>query len=154
GRLRQVLSGPDMPPGHGNQIARFGGDEFLLLLNDITHAGEAARIADRLLHALSLPCRIHGREVNTPASIGIVSSEQGIEDAETLVRNAGLAMYEAKRAGRARAVPFNDTMHAQLARHMSLESGLRQALGTSQLSLVYQPIVDLDTGRRSSVEAL
>jgi EAL domain-containing protein (putative c-di-GMP-specific phosphodiesterase class I) len=71
-----------------------------------------------------------------------------------MVRNADLAMYEAKRAGRARAVAFNEAMHSRLARHLTLESGLRQALGTDQLSLVYQPIVDLDTGRRSSVEAL
>lgn len=154
GRLRQSLRDPRARPETGNQIARFGGDEFLLLLDDIEDAEEAARIAERVLGALALPCSIHGREVSTPASIGIVSSTQGAADAETVLRNADLAMYAAKRAGRARAVPFEDAMHSRLARDLMIESGLRQALGTSQLSLVYQPIVDLDTGRRSSVEAL
>ncbi|MEJ0100572.1 MAG: EAL domain-containing protein [Pseudomonadota bacterium] len=154
GRMRQSLRDPVAHGAFTNQLARFGGDEFLLLLDDIERPEDAARIAQRVLNALARPCSIHGREVSTQASIGIVSSGQGLEDAETLVRNADLAMYEAKRAGRACAVPFNDAMHTRLARHLMLETGLRQALGTSQLSLVYQPIVDLDSGRRSSVEAL
>ncbi len=154
GRLRQSLHNPAALPGAGHQIARFGGDEFLLLLDDIEDADEAARVADRLLGALSRPCHIHGRDVNATASIGIVSSSVGLADAETVVRNADLAMYEAKGAGRGCAVPFKDAMYERLARDLLVESGLREALGTSQLSLVYQPIVDLDTGRRSSVEAL
>jgi len=154
GRLRESLHGGATAAGCGNQIARFGGDEFLMLLNDVERAADAVLVAERLLTALSQPCRIHGREVGTPASIGVVASGQAVEDAATLVRNADLAMYEAKRAGRGCAVLFNDAMHARLARHLTIESGLREALGTSQLSLVYQPIVDLETGRRSSVEAL
>ena len=71
-----------------------------------------------------------------------------------MVRNADLAMYEAKRAGRACAVFFTDAMHTRLTRNLTIETSLREALGTSQLSLVYQPIVELDTGRRASVEAL
>jgi diguanylate cyclase (GGDEF)-like protein/PAS domain S-box-containing protein len=153
-RLRKSLRNSDTAPSSNNQIARFGGDEFLLLLNDIDRTEDAARIADRLLIALSQPYRIHGREVHTTASVGIVSSEHGSEDAETVVRNADLAMYEAKRAGRACAVFFTDAMHTRLARNLTIESSLRAALGTTQLSLVYQPIVELDTGRRSSVEAL
>ena len=153
-RLRKTLRTSDTALDSGNQIARFGGDEFLLLLNDIERTEDAARIADRLLVALSQPYRIRGREVHTTASVGIVSSENGIEDAETIVRNADLAMYEAKRAGRACSVFFNDAMHTRLARNLTIETSLRQALGTEQLTLVYQPIVELDTGRRSSVEAL
>jgi EAL domain-containing protein (putative c-di-GMP-specific phosphodiesterase class I) len=97
---------------------------------------------------------VHGRDVHSTASVGIVTSVTGEEDAETVVRNADLAMYEAKRAGRACSVFFNEEMHTRLTRNLTIESGLREALGTSQLSLVYQPIVELDTGRRSSVEAL
>ena len=63
-------------------------------------------------------------------------------------------MYEAKRAGRACSVFFNDAMHTRLARNLTIETSLREALGTNQLSLVYQPIVELDSGKRSSVEAL
>ncbi len=153
-RMHQSLRDPAMRGASGNQLARFGGDEFLMLLDDIELAEDAARVADRVLGVLARPCSIHGREVSTQASIGIVSSEHDLADAETMVRNADLAMYEAKRAGRACAVPFNNAMHVRLERDLMLESGLRQALGTGQLSLVYQPIVDLDTGRRSSVEAL
>jgi diguanylate cyclase (GGDEF)-like protein/PAS domain S-box-containing protein len=153
-RLRRTLRNADTSPRSTNEIARFGGDEFLLLLNDVERSDDAARIAGRLLVALSEPYKIHGRDVHTTASIGIVSSEHCLEEAETIVRNADLAMYEAKRAGRACSVFFNDAMHTRLARNLTIETSLREALGTSQLSLVYQPIVELDTGRRSSVEAL
>jgi diguanylate cyclase (GGDEF)-like protein/PAS domain S-box-containing protein len=154
GRLRRTLRNSDSSPESGNEIARFGGDEFLLLLNDVERTEDAARIADRLLLSLSQPYKIHGRDVHTTASVGIVSSEHCMEDAETVVRNADLAMYEAKRAGRACSVFFNDAMHTRLARNLTIETSLREALGTDQLKLVYQPIVELDTGKRSSVEAL
>jgi diguanylate cyclase (GGDEF)-like protein/PAS domain S-box-containing protein len=153
-RLRRSLRTSDSEASTGNQIARFGGDEFLLLLNDIERVEDAGRIADRLLVALSQPYRVHGRDVHSTASVGIVTSQTGEEDAATVVRNADLAMYEAKRAGRACSVFFNDGMHARLTRNLTIESSLREALGTPQLTLVYQPIVELDTGRRSSVEAL
>jgi diguanylate cyclase (GGDEF)-like protein/PAS domain S-box-containing protein len=153
-RLRRSLRNSDSARGSENQIARFGGDEFMLLLNDIERPEDAGRIAERLLQALSQPYRIHGRDVHSTASVGIVASDSGSEDAETVVRNADLAMYEAKRAGRACSVFFTDAMHTRLTRNLTIETSLREALGTSQLSLVYQPIVELDTGRRSSVEAL
>jgi diguanylate cyclase (GGDEF)-like protein/PAS domain S-box-containing protein len=153
-RLRRSLRNSDSARGSGNQIARFGGDEFMLLVNDIERPEDAGRIAERLLVALSQPYRIHGRDVHSTASVGIVASDSGSEDAETVVRNADLAMYEAKRAGRACSVFYTEAMHTRLARNLTIETGLREALGTSQLSLVYQPIVELDTGKRSSVEAL
>lgn len=153
-RLRRSMRNSDGAPGSGNQIARFGGDEFLILLNDIERLEDAGRIADRLLQSLSQAYRIHGRDVHSTASVGIVVSETGVEDAATVVRNADLAMYEAKRAGRACSVYFTDAMHTRLTRNLTIESSLREALGTPQLSLVYQPIVELDTGKRSSVEAL
>jgi diguanylate cyclase (GGDEF)-like protein len=149
-RLRNALGGA----AAGNQIARFGGDEFLVSLQDLKHAADAQLVADGLLRDLLRPFRIMGREVSVQASIGIATTGLGLLDAATMLRNADVAMYEAKRAGRACAVMFSDAMHAQLERRLAIESGLRQALGTSQLSLVYQPIVDLDTGKRSSVEAL
>jgi diguanylate cyclase (GGDEF)-like protein/PAS domain S-box-containing protein len=153
-RLRRTLRNTDAALGMSNQIARFGGDEFLILLNDIVRTEDARRVADRLLLALSQSYRIDGRDVHSTASVGIVASETGVDDADAVVRNADLAMYEAKRAGRACAVFFTDSMHTRLTRNLTIESSLREALGTSQLSLVYQPIVELDTGRRVSVEAL
>jgi diguanylate cyclase (GGDEF)-like protein/PAS domain S-box-containing protein len=154
-RLRKALRTGDGRGGEvRNQIARFGGDEFLVLINDIEKSDDAARIADRVLMTLSHPYVIQGREVHSTASIGIVTSDHCLEGAETIIRNADVAMYEAKRAGRACSVFFNDAMHTRLSRKLMIETCLRKSLGTEQLSLVYQPIVNLDTGRRDSVEAL
>jgi diguanylate cyclase (GGDEF)-like protein/PAS domain S-box-containing protein len=155
-RLRKALRSGDARGGaeSANQIARFGGDEFLVLVNDIQKPEDAARISERVLQALARPYNIQGREVHSTASIGIVTSDHCLEGAETIIRNADVAMYEAKRAGRACSVFFNDEMHTRLSRRLMIETSLRKALGTNQLSLVYQPIVELDTGKRSSVEAL
>jgi diguanylate cyclase (GGDEF)-like protein/PAS domain S-box-containing protein len=155
-RLRKALRNSDAKGAleSANQIARFGGDEFLVLVNDIEKPEDAARIAERVLNVLAHPYKIQGREVHSTASIGIVTSDHCLEGAETIIRNADVAMYEAKRAGRARSVFFDDSMHTRLSRKLLIETSLRQALGTDQISLVYQPIVELDTGKRSSVEAL
>ena len=88
------------------------------------------------------------------ASIGIVSSEQCCTLADDVVRNADVAMYEAKRAGRSCVVVFSDSMHNQVSRHVLIETSLRSAIGTDELSVVYQPIVDLSTGQLVSAEAL
>jgi diguanylate cyclase (GGDEF)-like protein/PAS domain S-box-containing protein len=156
GRLRKALRCSDTDPESAsfNQVARFGGDEFLILINDLECSQDAARISERLLSVLEQPYVIQGRDVHSTASIGIVTSEHCMADAEAIVRNADVAMYEAKRAGRACSVYFNESMHARLSRNLMIETSLRKALGTDQLSLVYQPIVELDTGKRSSVEAL
>lgn len=155
-RLRATLrGGEDSASEHrGTLIARFGGDEFLVMLTDLRVASDAERIAERLMNALAPSYTIMGRDVHSSASIGIVTSEQCLDGADAIVRNADVAMYEAKRAGRACTVVFNEAMHVRLTRHMTIESGLRRALGTDQLSMVYQPIVELETGRTVSVEAL
>lgn len=155
-RLRGLLAEPDV---HGSLststlIARFGGDEFLVLLNDLPNCAAAEDIAERLLDSLSKSYSVNGRDVYSTASIGIVTSEQCMESAEAVVRNADVAMYEAKRSGRACAVVFNEAMRTRLTRHVTIEANLRKALGTSELSLVYQPIVELESGCMTSVEAL
>lgn len=153
-RLRDSLQGGLQHGPLENVIARFGGDEFLVLLNQLEDAAEAERIAESLLVSLSREYRVDGRDVYSTASIGIVTSDQCLESADAVVRNADVAMYEAKRSGRACAVKFDDVMRARLTRYVTIDSGLRKALGTSQLSLVYQPIFDLETRRMTSVEAL
>jgi len=155
-RLRGELraSDVDTDSGTGNVVSRFGGDEFLLLINDLSAPADAVRIAERLLNALSPAYEILGSEVHSSASIGIVTSEQGAASAQDVVSNADLAMYEAKRSGRGCSVVFNEGMHTRLTRHVQIETSLRRAIGTDQLSVVYQPIVELATGRLASAEAL
>jgi diguanylate cyclase (GGDEF)-like protein/PAS domain S-box-containing protein len=156
GRLRKSLRGSDAGRGldSRNLVARFGGDEFLVLVNDLERPEDAAGIANRLSQALSHAYSIQGRDVHSSASIGIVTSDTCKDGPDAIVRNADVAMYEAKRAGRACAVTFSESMHTRLSRHLLLETGLRKAIGTNELSLVYQPIIELGTGRRTSVEAL
>jgi diguanylate cyclase (GGDEF)-like protein len=138
----------------GTLVARFGGDEFLVLISDLEALHDATRAADRLLAALAPAYTLLGRTVHSTASIGVVTSDQCQEDADAIIRCADAAMYEAKRAGAARSVVFTTSMQTQLMRRVRIESDLRGAIGTSQLFLVYQPIVDLQTDATESVEAL
>ena len=142
-RLRQWLDNvglSELPDSRGSLIARFGGDEFLVLLNTLESASAAIPVAESLIALLRESYVIHGRDVYSTASIGIVTAEQCMDTAEAVVRNADVAMYEA--------------MHVRLTRRIAVEEGLRRALGTEQLSLVYQPVVSLETGRTVAVEAL
>jgi len=152
GSLRQAELGLDTPDGA--LVARFGGDEFLVLVNQLENPAAAQLIADRLLASLSRTYSVGGRDVYSTASIGIVTSELCLESAEAVVRNADVAMYEAKRSGRACAVMFDEAMRAQLTRFVTIDSCLRKALGTPELSLVFQPVVALESLRVESVEAL
>jgi len=153
-RLRAQLRVSDATDFSAGILSRFGGDEFLLLINRINGPQDAIQVAERLLNALVAPYEILGREVHSSASIGIVTSNDTTGGAEEMLRNADVAMYEAKRSGRACWVMFNESMHTRLTRDMNIESGLRHAIGNEELYVVYQPIVDLGTGRVVSVEAL
>ena len=155
-RMRHTLrGGADAAiEARGTLLARFGGDEFLVLVRDLRAASDAEKIAERLLNELAPAYTILGHEIHSTASIGIVTSDQCLESADALVRNADVAMYEAKRAGRACSVVFNEAMHVRLARHATIESALRKAVAANQLTLLYQPIIDLESGETVSVEAL
>jgi diguanylate cyclase (GGDEF)-like protein/PAS domain S-box-containing protein len=156
GRLRSTIRAADTigSDATGNVVARFGGDEFLLLINDLNVHSDAKVVAERLLDALAPAYNIFGSELRSTASVGIVTSNQSQASAEDILRNADVAMYEAKRAGRACSVIFNEAMHTRLARHVAIEANLHKAIGTDELSLVFQPIVELDSGRMVSAEAL
>ena len=162
-RLRRALRANDTRPmgadtithDHGhNIVARFGGDEFLILINDLQTCDDANVVAARLLAVLAPAYTILGSELRSTASIGIVTSDRSEASAEDVLRNADVAMYEAKRSGRACSVLFNDAMHARIARHVSIETCLLKAIGTDELSLVFQPIVEIEGGRMVSAEAL
>lgn len=155
-RLTQALRSGESRGGEdlANVVGRFGGDEFLVLVNDLKDTADASRIAERLLNTLSPAYTLTGNEVFSSASIGIVCSSSGAESADELVRNADLAMYEAKHAGRACSVEFSEVMHTRLLRHVTVETALRRALGSRELSLAWQPIVSLETGAVVSAEAL
>jgi Amt family ammonium transporter len=138
----------------GNVISRFGGDEFLVLINDLRNDGDALRIAERLLSALTPAYTIRGTEVHSSASIGLVTATQCLGTADEVVRNADIAMYEAKRAGRGCVIAFNEAMHERLTRHVTIENSLRRAMSSGELYLAYQPIIELGTRRLVSAEAL
>ena len=153
-RLRHEMRAAGGEDGTENVVSRFGGDEFVLLLNDLGTPEDSIQVAERLLFALEPAYTVRGTEVHSTASIGVVTSDRCMGPAEDFVRNADVAMFEAKRAGRACFVVFDDSMHRRLKRHVSIENSLRHAIGTAEMRVVYQPIVNLETGATVSVEAL
>jgi diguanylate cyclase (GGDEF)-like protein/PAS domain S-box-containing protein len=154
-RLKAALRVGDLCPDESgaNLISRFGGDEFLILINDLRAPGDAVRVAERLLNALAPAYSIFEHEVHSMASVGIVTGEQCGGSAEEAIRNADVAMYEAKRAGRGCSVVFSEAMHERMARHLAIETSLRRAIGSNELYLAYEPVVELQSGRRRYVEA-
>ncbi len=134
--------------------ARFGGDEFVVLLNDVHETGDAEHWCERFLEAFRKPHDLDGHEVVSTASIGLTSSEFGYDDADEMIRDADAAMYQAKLAGKARYCVFSEEMHAQVLERMHLEHDLQRADLDEQFHLVYQPIVSLSTGEIAGFEAL
>ena len=137
----------------GDTVARLGGDEFALLVEDVT-AAQVTAVADRVLDALSEPpVEFSGHTTTLGASIGIAVAGPG-ETSETLLRNADLAMYEAKLEGRSRHVIYEPVMHTKVVNRFRLEAALQTAVAEGAITLAYQPIVDLRTGAVVGLEAL
>ena len=135
--------------------ARFGGDEFALLLEDIEGVQEAADTADRVLEALALPLRVAHKELSLRCSIGISVVSQGVAaGAEELIRDADAAMYRAKRDGKGSYRMFEPEMHEGVLARLELRTDLQRAIATEQLELYYQPVVRIHDGSISGVEAL
>jgi EAL domain-containing protein (putative c-di-GMP-specific phosphodiesterase class I) len=135
-------------------IARFGGDEFAILLEEISAPRDTIAIARRILEGVRQPFTINGNEVFTSASLGIVLKTDGYDRPEALLRDADTAMYRAKEHGKARFKVFNQKMHDQALRLMALETDLRRAVDLREFEVAYQPIVCLDTRRVCGFEAL
>lgn len=137
-----------------DMVARLGGDEFAILTTHLATTQHAIALAERLQEVLRKPLAIAGREITTSASIGITFSEIGYRTPEEVLRDADLAMYEAKAKGKAQYALFDGSLHRQATEQLSLEGDLRRALATGELALVYQPIYQLATRRLVSFEAL
>ncbi|HEV7485640.1 MAG TPA: EAL domain-containing protein [Thermoanaerobaculia bacterium] len=135
-------------------VARLGGDEFTLLLPELTHAEDAALVAQKILEAVRYPFHIEGREFYITTSIGISVFPEDGPDAETLIKSADTAMYQAKEQGRDNYQLFNALVNAKALQRIALEHGLRRCLSHHELAVHYQPIFDLRTGRITGMEAL
>jgi diguanylate cyclase (GGDEF)-like protein len=135
-------------------VSRLGGDEFTVLLSQVTRAEDAGDVAHRVVEALKVPASVDGYQLSTTASIGIAVFPSDGEDAETLMRCADMAMYAAKEEGRGCYRFYRASMGQAHLRRLEIERGLRQALERDELEVRYQPRVDLANDVISGMEAL
>jgi len=147
GRLRGALRKSDL-------VARVGGDEFLILLDDLPHPNAAGGVAGKLAKALGPAHEMEGREYWVSASMGIAVFPRDGDDAETLLRNSYIAMRQAKAVGGGNCRYFSQAMNDRSRRRALLEERLRRALAAGELELHYQPKVEIGTGRITGAEAL
>jgi diguanylate cyclase (GGDEF)-like protein len=156
--LRQLAHRLASARRSSDTVARFGGDEFVVVCPDVKNSSVACRIADHLLGEISAPAVVEGLEHQLTASVGIALSAQGATDqsAEVLLRNADTAMYRAKESGGGAWELFDQTMRDRVMERFEVEQGLRHAIeaGGKDLFLLYQPIVELSSGRVVAAEAL
>ncbi|HEX3823085.1 MAG TPA: EAL domain-containing protein [Mycobacteriales bacterium] len=138
----------------GDVLARLGGDEFAIMLCDIGHSDEARRAAERVLAAFSEPVAIADITLACSASIGLAFADSDTESATDLLRNADLAMYEAKRDGGGRVAEYRPILHTVALRRTELENELREAFDNDEFVLHYQPIFELSQDRLVGTEAL
>ncbi len=139
---------------NSDTAARLGGDEFGVLIESVTHFGEAVTIAERILEVFRQPFSIEGNEVYVGASIGIAAGSTDTQGSEELLRNADLAMYLAKSKGKGNYVVFEPKMHEALMERIELEADLRRGIDENEFTIHYQPIIDLQSRGIMGMEAL
>jgi len=147
GRLKECVRPEDT-------AARFGGDEFVILLEGIADLGGATRVADRITDALTAPFDFEGREIFISTSIGIVLADEAPDEPGDLLRKADLALYRAKEKGRDRYEVFDVSMGTMALERLEMESALRRALERGEFRIYYQPKISVSDGRIVSLEAL
>jgi diguanylate cyclase (GGDEF)-like protein/PAS domain S-box-containing protein len=135
-------------------LARFGGDEFIILMEDVADISGVIRVTDWINKRFETSIIVGKHEISTSASIGIVLGRSDVNNAEEVIRNADIAMYSAKAKGRARAEIFEPSMRKEFLDRITLESDLRKAVTNNEFIAHYQPIVVLETGELVGFEAL
>lgn len=135
-------------------LARPGGDEFTVLIEDLRDASDAIRVAERIQERLALPFDLNGQQIVLTVSIGIAFSGKTEAEAQDVLRDAEIAMYRAKNTGKARCEVFDHAMHAGAIQRLQLETDLRKALELNQFRVYYQPIICLRSGQIVGFEAL
>lgn len=158
-RLRDVVREQDevtraSAGGATSTVARWGGDEFLFALGEITQGEDAAVVASRILEALQAPISHAGQEIFLSGSIGISLFPDDATENADLIRHADIALHQAKEAGRNTFAFYSSAMNEQTMVRLVLEAGLRRALGTDEMSVHYQPLVDARDDRIMGAEAL
>lgn len=153
-RREDTVSRGDAGGGGKESLARIGGDEFTIVLDDIADPSDAVRVAERIQGQLALPFATNRQEVVVSASIGIALSTTLRSAAEEVLRDAEIAMYRAKRAGKARCEVFDTAMYATAVQRLRLETDLRKGLERGEVINHYQPIVWLRGGAIAGFEAL
>jgi diguanylate cyclase (GGDEF)-like protein/PAS domain S-box-containing protein len=146
-RLQQCLR-------EGDSVARLGGDEFVLSLPLLASSNDAAMVAQKVLNVLAAPFIVDGNELHVDASIGISLYPNDGVDAESLMRTSDTAMYHAKEKGRSNYQFFTPALNKTAQRHLAIANHLRHALANNELTLFYQPQVDIESGTIFSAEAL
>jgi diguanylate cyclase (GGDEF)-like protein/PAS domain S-box-containing protein len=146
-RLREALRGVDT-------VARFGGDEFVILCEDLSSEAQAIRIAERIAETFALPFEIDERQHHLSVSVGVVFVTGGKASAPEVLRDADAAMYRAKGGGKGRFEVFDERMRASLVARLQTEADLRRALDGGELRLLYQPVLSLEGDAFVGAEAL
>ncbi len=146
-RLRECLRPMDT-------VARLGGDEFVVLVEGRYEADEVVQIAERIQQKFRTPFYIRDKEVYSSASMGILHASDSHRSSEDMMRDADTAMYQAKKAGKARHEVFDEKMHTAATETLQLETDLRRAVEREDFFIDYQPIFSLSTGEIEGVEAL
>ncbi len=138
----------------GDLVARFGGDEFVILLSEMPEINSAVQIAERIQKDMEKPFHLDANEIYISASIGIALSTARHKRAEDMIRDADIAMYRAKEKGKARYEVFDHTMHAHASQKLQMETEMRQALDRHEFELHYQPILELEDESLVGFESL